>query len=217
MQQNTDQSANQGPALVGGAEIMGDDWLIDDMPSTAKRKLGDVDDVFKGSSANKRRRSKTDDDTSERVSVDSVKKKKQRAWIEDDSESLAVLDDYEAANHDTDLVIQTVDQNLLVDDFPVGLIGTPASSNPVASRKKKSKQLTLTQCSSISRLSQRSRPELSLHRDEFAVPSSVVTPTSAIHSDTVPAVWRFRVKIKDLTLMVPIVKGLVDESFSIHV
>ena len=188
-------SANEGPALISNDEAMGDDWLIEDIRPTIKRKRLDVDSVFKGTNANKKRRSVG-----------------HRVWINEED------DNYHIGNHTNDgdfgdetnwKTLHGTDRMSVVE---VDHSGTNISGNYVGtdvslpvSQSKKSKQLTLTQCArSVERSSRYPQP----NQPRMNNNDMTVSPSSA-SSDVTSAVLRFRVKIKDVTLLVPIQKRLV--------
>ena len=74
-------SVTKGPALVSADEVAGDDWLIEDVRPTVKRKRLDVDSVFRGTSATKKRRS---------AANRAASSKRHRVWITDDGVRIVV-------------------------------------------------------------------------------------------------------------------------------
>ena len=185
-----------------------------------KRKRLDVDSVFKDTNVNKKRRpmgNQASSNKNYRVRLNAVDDDDDDDDNDCNDEEYCVNDEDDndgernwatlnRANKTSMLAVSDSESCLSEDD-----LGSKIMPSPAARRVQRSKQLTLTQCSSISRSQQR-RSHYSQANQQRMSSSNITASASNADGNVKSTILRFRVKIKDVTLLVPIQKRLVQRT-----
>ena len=181
-----DHSANEMPSLIPQNEIVGDDWLVDDMRPT-KRKKYDMDGVFSTKSTRdhsaprsgeKRKHSKENSDENADLNVNVFHDE------EPLSEDIVINEDESAVN-----IIENYDLNVSQDE----------SEPSRHQRSKRSRQLKLTKFTSSTPNSFKNDVNTSLRETQN-------TPQNhSVHSSQVARQpMRVKVKVKDKLFLIPV-------------
>lgn len=203
-------TSNSRSALVNDGEIVGDDWLIDDIrPVSKKRKNPEIEKLMK---------------TALREGPESVKRQKRSDELLSDGENLdpecVVTSDVEDGD-DSDLMVVTAEDS--DDSNDIGQFFSQADRSSVSTsqsmvgscrptRRQKPRQLKLTRLlAKNGEVSSRRRSSMS-QSDPHVVPSSVAAPEdSRVLAVSQPAAMKVKVRVKDKLLLIPVPAGFVNE------
>ncbi|XP_064599134.1 tonsoku-like protein [Liolophura sinensis] len=211
---NSNKASNSRPALVNDDEIVGDDWLIDDVrPLSKKRKNPEIEKLMT---------------TGLREGSECVKRQKRSDEVLSDTENLdpecVEPSDVEDGG-DGDLMVVTAEDSNDSNDPDIGQFFSQVVRSVVCrspsvvgsgrpTRRQKPRQLKLTRL--LARNCEVSTSKRgSMSQSEPTVPSSIPTPAdSRLSTVSQPAAMKVKVRVKDKLLLIPVPASDVERPIS---